>query len=66
MPPVSRGTTSAYWLVVLAKLRRSGIFQMFFTHPPPLRRRVLPFLSLSDDPPSLQNLASHILIQQRH
>ena len=30
-----------------------------FTHPPPLRRRVLPFLSLSYDLLSLQNLASH-------
>ena len=37
-----------------------------FTHPPPLRRRVLPFLSLSYDPLSLQNLASNNLIQQRH
>ena len=43
-------------------------FQNVFTPPPPpspLRRRVLSFLSLSYDPIPLQNLASHILIQQR-
>ena len=31
---------------------------MFFTHPPPLRRRILPFHSPSYDPLSLQNLNS--------
>ena len=71
MSPVSRGTSSAY----LSKLfqlcgpsRQVTPFwdlRMFFTHPSPLRRRVLPFLSLSYDPLSLQNLASHNLIQQR-
>ena len=48
-------------LVLLAKLRRFGISECFYTHPPPLRRATRPTFPFSVLRPSIfANLASHI------